>query len=46
MIKTNFDLSAYFRGDNSVDTVPPPLANCGSNSTVADQMILCLIKYF
>ena len=46
MKKTNFDLSTYLRGDNSVDMVPTPLANGGSNSTISDQVILCHINLF
>ena len=42
--KINFDLSTYLRGYNSIDMVPPPLANSGSNSTIA--VLLCHIKYF
>ena len=42
--QTNFDLSTYLRGDNSVDMVPTPLANGGSNSTMSDQVILCNIN--
>ena len=44
--KRTFDLSTYLRRDNSVDMLPPTLANCGSNSTVSDQVILFHIKYF
>ena len=43
--KKNFDLSTYLRGDNSVDMVPTPLANGGSNSTISDQVILCHINF-
>ena len=39
MKKNNFDLSTYLRGDNSVDIVPTPLANGGSNSIISDQAI-------
>ena len=46
MKKTNLDLSTYLRGDNSVDIVPTPLANGGSNSTISDQVILCHIDLF
>ena len=45
MKKINFDLSTYLRGDNSIDMVPPPLANSGSNSTIANKVLLCHIKY-
>ena len=46
MKKNNFDLSTYLRGDNSVDMVPTPLANGGSNSTISDQVILCPMILF
>ena len=46
MKKTHFDLSTYLRRDNSVDMVPTPLANGGSNTTISDQVILCHINLF
>ena len=45
-MKKHCDIKTYLRGDNSVDMVPPPLANGGSNSTISDLVLSCHMKYF